>query len=457
MHDRATPSERQLHTPTARTQPQKPGSHAGDVSKTRLAVLQAAVDQSPRMLAQRQVIRTAFGHGHSTAERPAQLMRIPVLDLDTDTAEVRELISALQKIWNGDTFTKALSKVEAAELHQRLENSDISQAILSALADRGEVEHTQSLSGDEFQGDGEDSFSWDSDDDSTPVKTSSNTDDLFFSKMKIGGLALAEVDDDDEEAPVDKVDLARRIINLLRGVNGGLPVFLAGGAAVTLAGGPREIKDLDLRIDLDRDRTFRVDDELSDGLINGINRLLNEEFDDVDDLERADPDTGMTIAGHVDDVEVSITRTPALTYMAMGPDTSGVVRLGEFDLIWDKAYSLVMRRGNEHEKRLTDLIDLLSLISGRPSLVVALRGLNHQRSAAYLGQAHKANERAGRDIYSDNLLDEFASTIDIMVDGPQEVRKKLDKMGLSGLNGVLTMVMRRVDEYVSENKPVTVI
>jgi hypothetical protein len=257
---------------------------------------------------------------------------------------------------------------------------------------------------------------------------------------------------------VDKVARASKIIELLRGPGAGLPVFLAGGGAVTLAGGPRAIKDLDLRIDLPPNRNFSTHDALSEDLIDGINRLLTEAFDSVDPLERSDADTGMTIAGKVDGVEVSITRTPAVNYMTYGADTSGIVRLGELDLIFDKAYSLLLRRGGELTKRVTDLIDLLSMIKKQPGLVIVLRGLNSQRGQAFDTQAEKVNVRAQKEIYSDNLLDEFyQALLDLRYADWNAVQKIMKEYGASDLIPLVDGVLQKTNQYLANKEPVTVI
>ena len=258
------------------------------------------------------------------------------------------------------------------------------------------------------------------------------------------------------EFAVNKVDLARQIITTLR--TDGLPVFLSGGGAVTLSGGPRAIKDLDLRVDLSPERTFSVNDELSQGLIDGINRLLQSTFDHVDPLTRSDEHSGMTIAGHVNGVEVSITRTPLVENMSLGPDASGIVRLGEFDLIMDKAYSFAMRRKGDFEKRITDLIDMLSLIDNQRGLVNVFRGLNALRGAAYGKQAEMANKRAGKVIYDPDLLLEFhVSLNDMMKKYNSQVKGIMQKYNALQLYPLINFVITETGKYLDKTMPITVI
>jgi len=254
---------------------------------------------------------------------------------------------------------------------------------------------------------------------------------------------------------IDKAELARAIQAALRG----FPLFLSGGGAASLLGGPRPIKDLDFRVEMPPDRTFRTDDELSQGLIDGINEVLQQTFDEIQPLTRSDSVTGMTIAGEVLGVEVSITRTPAVEYMSMGPGPSGVQQLGEFDLLLDTAYSFAMRRKTDFEKRVTDLIDMLALIERQPGLMAVFAGLDRLRGAAYQAQLQSLARRTAVERES-SLLREFNACLAELIDTKQNratVRGIMRKYGAEHLFGLIDGLIRATDKQVADQVQVEVI
>jgi len=136
----------------------------------------------------------------------------------------------------------------------------------------------------------------------------------------------------------------------------GFMVILAGGAAITLLGGPRAVNDLDFRIICD----FAFDDEVGEEFITKLNEALGECEVNFSCKDK----TGHTIMGTWSNIEISISRTPTVKYTRVDKQEIGKLKinlLGLPDLVWDKAISMVFRKTKE--KKINDLIDLLFLLS----------------------------------------------------------------------------------------------
>ena len=119
---------------------------------------------------------------------------------------------------------------------------------------------------------------------------------------------------------------------------------------------------------------------------------------------------------------------------------------------------MVMRRGGVSEKRVTDLIDLLSMIKKQPGLVNVLRGLNTQRGQAFATQSEKVNVRAKDQIISNDLLQEFVFTLhELRSTKWKEVQKLMEAYGAKDLIPLVDGLLAKAEQFLVENKPVTVI
>jgi hypothetical protein len=408
----ATPAAMDGPTSSSLTWAQEIMNRAPNVVAQRLS--ESRLNLSPRLRPQAE-LQERLNRGASGV---VQAMRIEGLDLETDDVNDTALISALTNNWSSlRGLTVKLSQPEAEYLYERLKASSLNPDIIEALEDRAKPESGS--------------------DDGEEEEEKEEKEDFDFD---LGPSAS-------NRPAVDKVAMAREVLTKLR-EQGGLPVFLSGGGAVTLAGGRRAIKDLDLRIALPPDRTFAEADPLSTGLIEGINSILEANFKEVDPLERSDPETGFTISGKVDDVEVSITRTPFVENLTIGADPEGIERLGEFDLILDKAYSFVMR--SNFEKKVTDLIDILSLIKQQPGRVKIFHGLNQLRGAAFASQSAKANQRSKKPVFGDNLLDELYISLETLLAKGQQVKMLMEQDGAGDLYPLASWLLEQLGAIPEE-------
>ena len=219
--------------------------------------------------------------------------------------------------------------------------------------------------------------------------------------------------DDDDVTKKGKKNLAEEIVSIAGSV---MPLMLSGGGAVTLRGSSRDIKDLDFRTVLQPDITFRTDDIVGSRLVEKVNTELALGHY-VQPLEVQDMDTGYTIKGEVDSVEVSITRTPLVRYDERVTFAEGVRVLSDFDLLMDKAYSFIFRR--EFDKKISDLYDLAFILNkdgneGRDNARIILRELANRRGKAYDRQASKHTARSGAKLEA--IVDELTYRLeDIML------------------------------------------
>ena len=283
------------------------------------------------------------------AVAPLQLLHIAKLNLDTKTASNEQLVKALQSSdrpltnWLGDFEARAILN-RFAQL-ATLEGFDIPDRLREDLQEVADF--------------------WDHD----PA--------------------------DDDTTDQGKVKLAGTLVKLLNPIEGGLKLILSGGGAVALRGGKRAIKDLDFRTILPPHISFRPDNAEGTKVIKQINEKLAIGHH-IDPLEVQDEETGYTIKGEVDGLEVSITRTPLVEY-SHEETVAEVPILTKLDLLWDKAYSFMFRR--EFEKQITDLYDLAVVLAldgkqGRMyAQAIKYGGLNIARGKAYESQAAKRRGR----------------------------------------------------------------
>lgn len=151
----------------------------------------------------------------------------------------------------------------------------------------------------------------------------------------------------------------------------GHKIYLSGGAAVTLIGGPRPIDDLDFRIICD----FTFKDETGKKFIVDLNAILvakGEALKGIKDRKKRSLDApfackdaaGHTVMGAWDGCEISISRTPTVKYVGSRVyEGKGlrIIHLGLPDLIWDKAIAICFR--DKVEKQCNDMVDLLFMLS----------------------------------------------------------------------------------------------
>lgn len=173
--------------------------------------------------------------------------------------------------------------------------------------------------------------------------------------------------EEDKKPRVDrKLLVGQKFAKLVRQLTDQV-IFLSGGAAVALMGGPREIDDLDFRIVC----AFTFAEPEGVAFISRLNDqlLLKEKLWDDEPLNKAfvcQDRTGHTIMGEWDNCKISISRTPTVQYLGINKfkNESLKIRLIHTeDLIYDKALSICFRKSKE--KELNDLVDLLHLLKGK--------------------------------------------------------------------------------------------
>ncbi len=399
------------------------------------APARARMPQPPRRDIER-VLALQRGAGNHAVS--AMLARLPIepLKVDTEKDPKEKVYKALMGAWNKTFGLKVtLSEAEAKALLDLFEG-ELDELLVDELK--------------EFAGISSE------DDDKGPSKSkqekedsSSEDDDDFFAK-KPAKKAAPKL--------IPKPELGLRFAGVMRGL--GHPVFLSGGGAVTMMGSPREIKDLDFRIELPFSWVEEDSEEESesegpgDALRRRINEAMSKEFD-CRVLFNVSDETGHTIKTTFLGVEVSVTRTPKVAYLAHGaPKPGELPRLSGFDLILDKAYSLIMR--TEPEKMCSDLFDLLFALratrGGFKAGCSVLQFLGMQRGEAY-------RQQRGRRKLDANLIKQLHATITVLLkEDREELERYFKKTGDAGLLDFAVVLLSELERMLtSEPKKLAVL
>lgn len=454
-------------------------------------------------------LRSAIGNRALTrrlaqdgAHRRLQRMKIGSLKVDTTIDGKDEVLKALLACWKKSEFTVAFTAEEAQELLRVLLDVLPTEPRegLEALVSKDEEEQDSSEGEQERAAGGVETKWWEGDSDEERASSRGKVE------RGAGGVETKwlEIDSDEErtassaeeervssgseedlfnparqlfEKPrsPSKADVAQGFVRAMAEL--GLHVYLAGGAAVSLSGSKRAIKDLDFRIEIDC--TFKPDDELGQPLIASINKKVRSVFKGRvgSPFEVSDEATGYTIKSMLSGCEVSVTRTPLVSYLAHGqrsPRTitvagepfsiagEAIPTLGGFDLILDKAYSLVMRRQGDHMKRISDLFDLLFVLDGTGGGFhggcQVLRFLDLQRGEAYRLQAARANKRAGAPVFEGSLVLQLLDVVSALAeDHPRDIRELFKDVGALKLLGRIEELQEELEEILRSPMPSDII
>lgn len=380
--------------------------------------------------------------------------------LNEPVADVTWLFDAsLEDITN---YLNKLKRKYDVELSECVD-SDEAHNIINRLKVLGHSKETKLISDEDYEELDTAAHFWDpAENEGNLVEEESSDDEL---NKQFDFVSQWEAEDDVEEEVVDEEGEKQRKnknkFNVAAEVTKALApfgkLFLSGGAAATRLGGPRGVKDLDFRIELNsRSATFRFDELSGVQLVDRINEKLLKVFGrpDLINLVVQDPLTGFTIKGYVCEVEVSLTRTPDVNYLSHNIDEEGIDQLGEFDIMLDKAYSFIMRRSSDKEKRITDLIDMIAMIRPQEGRLEIFRFLSLKRQAAYDKQRNKANKRSKEERFGENMVDQFIEQLDDVLSNKtylKECAKKFDVPDLiSWISKIRTWLNKMDDTPVTE-------
>jgi hypothetical protein len=392
----------------------------------------------------------------------AMLARVPIegLGVDTEKDELAVVKNALMGKWSKFLgFTVTLSAEEAQALLALLQG-DLDEDVVAELKDLAR-------SSDEEKPDTDDG----SDDDESPSRppkekekeerkekkeeerkeeeeesVSSSEEELpaAFSSLSFGKKKKTAA-----SGPVDKQDLGARAVRVMKGL--GHTIFLAGGGGVTMLGSGRAIKDLDFRVEL----TGTWYDEEGD-LLERINGAMSDEFRCKVRFNVSDVETAYTIKTIILGVEVSITRTPKVSYLSHGGSEGmppvAMPTLSGFDLILDKAYSLIMR--TERPKMCTDLFDLLFALNkthgGFSAGCSVLRFLNAQRGTAYTVQAGR------RRLHPDMLVELHGRLTELLRSDTEELEKVFEDLRALDLLKLAPTLVTEIEAIMAKSGAIKV-
>jgi hypothetical protein len=387
----------------------------------------------------------------------AMLARLPIKGLKVDTAKDEPAVvkKALMSKWN-KTFglTVDLSRDEAQALLDLLKG-DLDEDVVEELEDlaKGSEEEEDT------------NVAWDDDDVETPSSAAKEKKETKHLKQEKESWESSSEDDFPTsfssfsflekkkpavKGPVDKKDLGARAVRVMKGL--GHTIFLAGGGGVTMLGSPRAIKDLDFRIEL----PCSWYDEDGEVLLEQINIAMSKEFGDKVRFNVSDVETAYTIKTVILGVEVSMTRTPKVSYLlhggSKGTPPVELPALSGFDLILDKAYSLIMR--TERPKMCTDLFDPLFALNkshgGFHGGCSVLRFLGSQRGAAYAMQG-------GRRKLDKNMLVQLHTTLsELLASDYEELEEFFKKLGALDLLKLAPVLLTEIEGIVAKSGDIKV-